>query len=99
MEDRTMTDPPMCHECGHFFRDDPAVGRAYRFLYGADPTLYVGSEGFIEDLEECILNMGNDKPEDAAAAVCYALMMGGWPEEHDIQRAVLHRQSHESMPE
>lgn len=98
----TVSDAPMCHDCGHFFNDDPQVGIAYTFLY----TDYVGSMdtgerayavgrlGFLDDFEEVVLDMGNDSPDKAAGAVCYALVRGGWPEPEDLVAAVLHRHSH-----
>ena len=92
------TGNPMCHDCGHVFDDDPAVGRAYTFLYSEQTDAFpIGRKGFIGDLVEAVLDMGNDTPDKAAAAVCYALVMGGWPEPEDLQAALLHHASHDDQ--
>lgn len=88
------TDVPMCADCGHFFTDNPEVGRAYAFLYTDSDSFVLGRNGFIGDLVEAVLDMGNDTPDKAAAAVCYALTMGGWPEPEDIVEALLHHSTH-----
>lgn len=93
----TSVDAPMCHICGHFFRDDPEVGEAHLFLYGrlSDLHLTPVSKSFTDDLERVILDMGNDTPDKAAAALAFALVQQGWPEPEDIQAAVLHHQTHQ----
>jgi hypothetical protein len=89
---------PMCADCGHFFNDDPAAGRAYVFLYGRnmnDWGLYDQSS-FLEHFEEVVLDMGNDTPDRADGAVTYSLTMAyGWPEPVDLVAAVLHHHSHQ----
>jgi hypothetical protein len=82
-------DAPMCGYCGHFFVDDPTVGEAHAFLYGVPgPTL--DAAALVLALDEVILDMGNDRPDMAAAALASALTQQGWPEPEDIQAAVLH---------
>ena len=93
----TVTDAPMCHICGHFFNDDPKVGDAHLFLYGRYPEreIPVRQYPLHEALEEVVLDMGNDTPDKAAAALAYALVRVGWPEPEDIQAAVLHHWTHQ----
>lgn len=90
----TNNDVPMCADCGHFFTDNPHVGRAYAFLYTDVLALVVGRKGLLDYLTEAVLDMGNDTPAKAAAAVCYALTMGGWPEPENMVAALLHHASH-----
>jgi hypothetical protein len=92
----------MCHDCGHFFRTNPEVGKAYAFLYGRRMADWgeMDQSAFVEHFEEVVLDMGNDTPDRADGAVTYSLTMAyGWPEPADMVAAVLHRQSHDQERE
>lgn len=88
---------PMCPECGYIFDAEPAVGRAYLFLYGGDRSvpIQVDRSELVFRLEEVVLDMGNSSEEESADALAYAISHCGFPLCGDLQSAVLHRQTHE----